>query len=417
MKKILSFGIVLFALLTVFSACRKETGAAGPVTLSVVWFNDNNESEVFERVMKDYLDAHPNIKLDVQLIAYSEYDQKLKLMISGGNPPDIARLTTGSIVLFADQCLPLDSYLPDLAELKKGFMPSMLEFAYNRKGELIAFPSEATGNGMLVNKTAFKNAGLDVDAISQDWTWDQWQDAARTVVAANPNMKYGLALDFTIHRFATILYQFGGRFLNENQTGMAFSNPGSVNTINFFKAITDNGLVTPSVWLGSENAGELFQAGLVACHIGGSWNILSNNNTIKDFEWGAVRNPIGTTRSSVPGGKFIASFTGSEHPAEAVDFIKTFSDKTHLSEYVRDTFNMTSRVDASIEYPSNTRDFAVFAEDLGVTPAHTAAEFKNPAVMSIQPYAREQIVEVLQGRISAEDAAANIDKEGARYFN
>jgi alpha-1,4-digalacturonate transport system substrate-binding protein len=413
MKRIIVFGAILFALLAMFSACRKENG---PVTLTVVWFNDNNESEIFEQTMKDYLDAHPNIKLDLQLIAYSEYDQKLKLMISGGNPPDIARLTTGSIVLFADQCLPLEPYIADLNELKKGFMPSMLEFAYNRKGEMIAFPSEATGNGILANKTAFKNAGLDVDVISQDWTWDQWQDAAKKVVAANPNMKYGLALDFTIHRFATILYQFDGHFLNADQTGMAFSNPGSISAINFFKTITDNGLSTPSVWLGSENAGELFQAGLVACHIGGSWNILSNNSTVKDFEWGAVRNPIGTTRSSVPGGKFIASFIGTEHPAEAVDFIKTFSDKKHLSEYVQGTFNMTSRVDAAVEYPSNTQDFAVFAEDLAVTPAYTAAEFKHPAVMSIQPYAREQIVEVLQGHITAEEAAANIDKEGARYF-
>ncbi|MDR2802816.1 MAG: sugar ABC transporter substrate-binding protein [Treponema sp.] len=416
MKKILVLGAGLFIMLSVFSACRKETGN-GPVTLSVVWFNDNNESEIFERTMKDYLDAHPNIKLDIQLLAYSDYDQKLKLMISGGNPPDIARLTTGSIVLFADQCLPLDSYISDLNELKKGFMPSMLEFANNSQGELIAFPSEATGNGMLVNKTAFKNAGIDVDVISREWTWDQWQDETKKVISANPNMKYGLALDFTIHRFATILYQFGGHFLNTNQTGMAFASPENINAINFFKSITDNGLVTPSVWLGSENASELFQAGLVACHIGGSWNILSNNNNIKDFEWGAVRNPIGTTRSSVPGGKFIASFKGSKYPAEAVDFIKVFSDKKHLSEYVRDTFNMTSRVDLSVEYSSNTQDFAVFAEDLGVTPSYTAAEFKNPAVMSIQPYVREQIVEVLQEHITAEQAAANIDKEGAKYFN
>jgi alpha-1,4-digalacturonate transport system substrate-binding protein len=415
MKKVLVFVSVLLTLAVVFSGCRKKADN-GPVTLSVVWFDDNNESEIFQRVMKDYLDAHPNVNIDLQLIAYSEYDQKLKLMVSGGNPPDVVRLTTGSIVLFADQCLPLEPYIADLNELKKGFMPSMLEFAYNKKGEMIAFPSEATGNGMLVNKTAFRNAGLDVDVISQDWTWDQWQDAARKVIAANAAMRYGLALDFTIHRFATVLYQFGGRFLNETQTGMAFSNPGSINAINFFKTITDNGLATPSVWLGSENAGELFQAGIVAGHIGGSWNILSNNNAVKDFEWGAVRNPIGTARSSVPGGKFIASFTGAEHPAEAVDFIKTFSDQKHLSEYVRDTFNMTSRVDVSVEYPSNTQDFAVFAEDLGVTPAYTASEFKHPAVMSIQPYAREQIVEVLQGHITAETAAANIDKEGAQYF-
>jgi alpha-1,4-digalacturonate transport system substrate-binding protein len=418
MKKTFVFGLLLLVPLMMLSAAgKKEADAAGPVTLSVVWFNDGNESEVFERTIQDYLTAHPNINIDLQVIAYSEYDQKLKMMVAGGNPPDVVRLTTGSIVLFADQCLPLKDYIPELETLKKNFMPAMLEFANNSKGELIAFPSEATGNGLLVNKTAFKNAGLDVDRISQNWTWEEWQDAARKVIAANPNVKYGLGLDFTIHRFATILYQFGGHFLNANQTAMEFSNPGSIATINFFKKITDNGLVTPSVWLGSENAGELFQAGIVAGHIGGSWNILSNNKNIKDFEWGAVRNPIGTVRSSVPGGKFIASFKGAAHPKEAVDLIKTFSDKDHLSRYVRDTFNMTSRTDAAVDYPSNTKDFEVFAKDLADTAPFTASEFKHPAVMSIQPYAREQIVEVLRGRITAEQAAANIDKEGEKYFN
>jgi alpha-1,4-digalacturonate transport system substrate-binding protein len=416
MKKKLVFGLCVLAVLMMFTAAGQRD-SSGPVTLSVVWFNDSNESEVFEQTIQDYLVSHPGIKTDIQLIAYSEYDQKLKMMVAGGNPPDVVRLSTGSIVLFADQCLPLKDYIPELETLKKNFMPAMLEFANNSKGEMIAFPSEATGNGMLVNKTAFKNAGLDVDQISQNWTWDQWQDAAQKVIAANPNVKYGLGLDFTIHRFATVMYQFGGHFLNANQTAMEFSNPGSIAAINFFKKITDNGLVTPSVWLGSENAGELFQTGIVAGHIGGSWNILSNNKNITNFEWGAVRNPIGTVRSSVPGGKFIASFKGAAHPKEAVDLIKTFSDKEHLSRYVRETFNMTSRTDAAVDYPSNTKDFEVFAKDLADTSPITAAEFKHPSVMSIQPYAREQIVEVLQGHITAEQAAANIDKEGAKYFN
>jgi alpha-1,4-digalacturonate transport system substrate-binding protein len=197
---------------------------------------------------------------------------------------------------------------------------------------------------------------------------------------------------------------------------LEFSNPGNIAATNFFKTITGNGLVTPSVWLGSENAGELFQAGIVACHIGGSWNILSNKQNIKDFEWGAVRNPIGKVRFSVPGEKFIASFKGAAHPKEAADLIKTFPDKEHLSRYVRDTFNMTSRIDAILEHPFNSKDFDVFAKDLSDTSPITAAEFKHPSVMNIQSYAREQIVEVLQGHITAEQAAANIDKEGAKYF-
>jgi alpha-1,4-digalacturonate transport system substrate-binding protein len=238
----------------------------------------------------------------------------------------------------------------------------------------------------------------------------------KKVIAANPAMKYGLAVDFTPHRFSTIMFEFGGRFMNETQTGMNFNNPGTINAIKFFKDMHDKELIPRSVWMGSENPAELFQAGLVACHIGGSWNINTYNQNVKNFEWGAVMTPKGTIVSSVPGGKFIASFKGAAHPEEAVAMMKVFSDKEHTTRYVRDTFNISSRVDTAVEYPSNGQDFAIYGDQLKVTPPFTANEWKNPELNSIANYIREQLVEVLMGNITPETAARNVDEKGAPLF-
>ncbi|MCI6675114.1 MAG: sugar ABC transporter substrate-binding protein [Sphaerochaetaceae bacterium] len=391
------------------------SGTQKDVTLSVLWFNDGDESEVFKATMQDYLAQHPNIKLDMQIVAYSDYQQKLKMLISGGNPPDVARMSTGDLVALIDTALPLDGYT-DVGKVKEEFMPSMLAYAYNREGKVVALPTEATANGMLVNKTAFKNAGIDIDAVSKSWTWADWEKVVKQVIAANPEMKYGLAVDFTPHRFSTILYQNGGHWLNADQTGMEFDNPGSVKMLQWFKRMHDENLIPKSVWLGSENPAELFQAGLVACHIGGSWNVNTYSKNIANFDWGCVRMPKADIRSSVPGGKLLASFKGCAHPQEAVDFMLAAADKQHSEAYDKATKNLGARNDSSIAYDSNTEDFAVFTDELKVTPAVTANEWKNPNFAKVATYAKEQIVQYLLGNIDVQTCVANVDKRGAQYF-
>jgi alpha-1,4-digalacturonate transport system substrate-binding protein len=413
MKRKLVFMLVLACL---FASCAKKSGTEGPVTLTGIWFNDGRESEIFLETMQDYLEARRNIKIDLQVIAYTGFDDKLKMIISGGDIPDFARLTTGSITVFAEQTLPLAPYTPNLKELEKEYMPAMLPWTYNKAGEMMALPIEVSANGPIVNKTAFRNAGIDIDEVSRTWTWEEFPGIVKKAVDANPNIQYGLVVDKTIHRFATIAYAFGANFLNHDMSAMNFSSPEMIQAIKFFKSMVDDGTMTPSVWLGTQNSNEVFQSGVAAVHIGGSFNLNGHNNNIKNFECGAVHNPKGKILSSVPGGKFIAGFKGSKHPQEAADLIKTFADKQHLTQYCRDTFNMSPRQDTAIEYPSNTDDFRIFGEDLSVTPEYAGAEWVPPAILGMQASFLEQMGEVLQGKISAEQAAAILDQQANEKF-
>ena len=399
---------VLAAFMPLFAGGSSESAADEDVTLTVLWFNDANESEVFEECIQDFLAENPNVKVDVQVVAFGDYQQRLKMMISGGNPPDLARLTTSDVTVLASSLAPVDPYLADPAATKAEFMPSMLAFVLNKDGEMIGYPTEATANGMLVNLTAWENAGIDVRELSKTWTWPEWEEAVKKVIAANEGMEYGLAVDYTMHRFATLLYQFGGSFMNEDQTAFDMVKPENIATIEYFKHLHDEGLVPESVWLGSENPAELFQAGLVACHIGGSWNINTYNTNVKDFEWCAVNSPKGEIVSSVPGGKFIAAFKDSDHLEEAMALMASFSDKQHNEQYCLGTFNISSRTDAEIDYPTNSEDFAVFQQDLMATPAFTAIEWSSPEVTQNSTFMLEQVVQALMGNITADQACQNI---------
>jgi alpha-1,4-digalacturonate transport system substrate-binding protein len=384
-------------------------------TLTVLWFNDANESDVFQTTMADYVASHPNITLDMQVIPFKDYENKLKLMIAGGNPPDVARLASAHVPLFATSLEPL-SGKPVFDNLAKGYFESSLALGQDDAGRVMAMPTEATANGMIVNKTYYDKAGIDVQKLSQTWTWDQWVDAMKKVLKANPKAKYGITVDFSTHRFATFLYEAGGRFLAKDGGAMAFDTPETLDTLNFFKRLHDEGLAPASVWMGSENPQELFQSGLAASHVGGSWLINAYNTNIKDFEWAVVRMPKRKINSSVPGGKFIGTFKDSPNKQAALDLIAAFSDKSHNERYCRDTFNLSARKDAAITYSARTKDFAVFTADLNATPAYTALDWKSAVVAKLNPYAREQIVEGLLGKQTMAQTAANIQAKGNGYF-
>jgi alpha-1,4-digalacturonate transport system substrate-binding protein len=168
-----------------------------------------------------------------------------------------------------------------------------------------------------------------------------------------------------------------------------FENPGTIASLRFFKSLHDKGLIPKSVWMESEIPPS-FASRPCGLHIGGSWNINTYKQNVKDFEWGAVRMPKGTINSSVPGGKFIATFKGGKNETEALRLITAFADKDHTSAYVRDTFNLSSRTDTVVNYPSNGKDFAIFLEELKVTPPFTADEWKNVELNKVSAFIRNR---------------------------
>ncbi len=416
MKKLVLVVLVLLSASMIWAAGAQDDAAEKDVTLSVLWFNDGNESEVFLNTISDYLEAHPNVSVDMQLVPFGDYEKRLKLMIAGGNPPDLARVTNNHVAMFADNLLALNDRVENFDEVIAGFNKASLAFATSGDGNLVALPTEATANGMIVNVDLFENAGIDIREFSKTWDWDQWYDAMNQVVAANDNLKYGLGYDFSPHRWSTLLYEAGGRFLADDGFGMGFATPEALDALNFFKKLHDDGLIPASVWMGSENPQELFKAGLVASHIGGSWVINKYNSDIKDFEWAAVNMPMRKIRSSVAGGKFIGVFEGAENEDVALDVMLHFSDKEHNAMYCKDTYNLSARTDAGVVYDARNDDFNAMANDLAVTPAITAVDWKSPELNKIYSYIREQIIEGLLGNQSMEETAQNIHDKGNSFF-
>ena len=70
---------------TAAETAGKEESASGDVkTLDVVWFSDGKEGESFMRLAEEYMELHPDIKIELIEVPYADVDNKLKNMLNAG---------------------------------------------------------------------------------------------------------------------------------------------------------------------------------------------------------------------------------------------------------------------------------------------------------------------------------------------
>jgi|GEM_PF-2267232 len=145
------------------------------------------EQYMLEQFRKD----HPNVKINFQMIPINEVEQKVTIALAGNNPPDI--LLDGldkrlSKYIQFDKSEPIDDFLEND---KEDYIESYLKpFYYN--GKLYGVPMSINAEYFFLNKTIFKNKGLEhLIPEDRDWTIEEWRDAMRQV---SGDGVYGTAL-------------------------------------------------------------------------------------------------------------------------------------------------------------------------------------------------------------------------------
>ncbi|MGH3727388.1 MAG: ABC transporter substrate-binding protein, partial [Micromonosporaceae bacterium] len=201
----------LLAGLVALAACAPGTSADSDApkpgstdfkgkTMTYVYFTDGPD----EQVTRDRIAAfekQTGAKVNLQVVPYADLEQSLQARLSGGEPPDVARLT--DVHPFAGDLVDLRDFLGK--DYGSAFLPGQVKAASGQGGELLAVPSDLTINGPFVNVDQFKKAGVDVP---EKWTWDELLAAAKKVQKANKT-EFALALDKSGHRAATVLSQYG----------------------------------------------------------------------------------------------------------------------------------------------------------------------------------------------------------------
>lgn len=409
MKKFLSILLVLMLLIPA-AAMADEVK-----TLDMLWFSDGAETDAMLKLIAEYESITPGVKINLLEVPFEDMSQKIMMSVAGGEPPALVRTTEGITSNVNEAYVDIGDYVEDKEALLAQFMSSIQSY-FVLNGKICALPTDVTANGMIYNKTAFDKAGVAVPTSPDDiWTWDEFVTAVKTVMEKG-GVQYGMVIDNPSHRWSTILYEFGGRFVTPE--GPAFNSPEAIAAINLTKSLFDDGVVPKSTWLGGEDPNNLFRSGQVAVHLSGNWMLTNYRDNIKDFEWGVTYNPIQKNRSSVPGGKQLAACANTGVEQEAVDFIVWVTGQEANKQYCEESLFISPRLDnAVLDYSFGSEYFAIFANELANTVEAAAGDWGFPGLAAkIGTTLTEGMYEVVAGSLSAEELVEEVDALAAELF-
>lgn len=377
-------GSVLTVLLaaSLVTACAPGTsgddgGSQGGNELTYVYFTDGPDEQATRDLIAQF-EERTGASVELQIVPFDNLEQQLQARLSGGNAPDVARLT--NLVPFRGDLLDLRAAGQDIGD---EFLDVADEYVTGPNGELQAVPSDLTMNGPLVNTDQFEAAGVPLPSADDPWTWDELVAGARQVQQAN-GTEYALAFDKSGHRLAGLFSQFGTDYFAPDGS-VELDRGRATEAVTLFTDLHRQGAMPADFWLESgtryEGANDIFLAQDVPVYISGNWQVSQFAETA-DFGWAAIPNPCAERCGGFPGGKFMAAFQQSDNQELAAEFIAFMNSRQSQEQFARASLFLPTRTDlieSGIEYPQRSADMNVFLADVRATPEDAYPSYFSPA--------------------------------------
>ncbi len=284
-------------------------------------FYEHSDSEVIARALVDAYNAQSaNVKVNLSIIANDDYDDKIKVMLSGGADIDCFWVRGGA----QTRQLADTGALLSLNDL---IAASNLDISvYGDMGQ--AFVDNGNTYGLCTskscwllwyNKDLFDAAGMDYPV---NLTWEEY--SALTMSLTTDELWGGVCPNWTMNLGATA----AGEYLtDENLT----------RTMDYAKYlerwyITDKSHPSIEEMSGSFDLNSFFAEGKTYMMINGDWTFLLFPDADPQFTWCAAPLPVfddTEAESTVGGSSCFSVAADSQHSEAAFDFIKfcTYSDE------------------------------------------------------------------------------------------
>jgi ABC-type glycerol-3-phosphate transport system substrate-binding protein len=174
-------GLIAFIASKVLGGQSSPTTAATPApAVTITYFGLWEPSTVMQPVIDAFQKANPTIKVNYQLQSPEDYQDRLKTALESPNPPDVARLHTTWLPLFAKDLLPAPPNTLSATEVSTNFYPivSQLLVASN---QVYGIPLTVEGLALFVN-----NAMLQQKSLQPPKTWEDLLTASKSLTEIDP---------------------------------------------------------------------------------------------------------------------------------------------------------------------------------------------------------------------------------------
>lgn len=342
MKKLLLLTLCFVLAMSMFTCCASgdaiaESEPTEEITLKLsIWGNDARK-EVFEGLAEKYEEMNPGITVEVLLIPFAEYMQKVSIQIASNTAPNVIWLAEKMVPQFIESgnLVDLSANLSadeeyDLAD----FSPTSLDL-FTRGEELYGIPFAFGPRVLFYNKTLFDQAGVKTptELVEEgNWTLETMYDSAKQLTDKSQGI-YGIKLmgatEPTAYTNALydILLANGGDYFNDEMTEFTLNTQAGIDTLQMFYDMLYTDEIHPKP--GDQTQ---FETGKIAI-ARDTFSYAANLRGNVDFEWDIVSAPTGPAAGSlITSGFANYSVTKGENEEEAIELLKYFTSKEVMME-------------------------------------------------------------------------------------
>jgi multiple sugar transport system substrate-binding protein len=333
----------LSAIMLALAACgggtgtesKDSKGAEAPknVTLKFTLWGSDVYKAMYEDMAKKYTEKHPNVKVEVMLIPFTEYQQKLSIMSASGEMPDVGWLAERMVPQFIESKQVLD--IRDAVMNDKEFdfndiLPTTLE-QFKKDNKLYGIPFSSQPGVLYVNNTLFKEKGLKtpMELVKEGkWTWDEVIKAGKAITDSSKGI-YGikLARDWKIWTDTTLdlIWAYGGDVMSADGK-FIMNSPQTEKALQIYSDMMFKDKIHPKP--GDQTS---FESGKLALYRD-NYGYQTKARPVKSFEWDIAPLPKGTQDGPYFRGQSgMAVFAKTKYPKEATEFLKYLTNKESAS--------------------------------------------------------------------------------------
>ncbi len=331
------------------AAIPGDAHAKTTLTLWTIW-NTEPRKSALDAIAAEFEKQHPDIDVQVTTLEPDAYKTRIRVVLSGDNPPDIYFVWSGEKMLHnfvrGGRAADITQYInADNGVFRQQIIPAALDrFTFDEKVYGIPYLMQSTF--FFYNTEMFAKHGWKIPA-----TWEQLIALCKQIKAAGITpVALGNVQKWPAHHFPFVITQrLLGREDAEAQYDPLgpgdYSAPEFVTALKMFKDFADEGFFNKSPnGTTRENARALFYSGKAAMFYTGTWDFArfsKDGEAPEDFwnKWDFFNFP------SIPGGKgdqqaiagspdgYVVS-ASSPHVAEAAEFLKFMTSTQQAAGFV-----------------------------------------------------------------------------------
>lgn len=396
----------------------KDNAGGKQVEISFGLYTDPARDKVAAEQARLFMAKHPDIKVNVVSVPYSNYYTQLGSGISSGDAWDVFMINGA----YFSEVAPKGALMDLTGPLKEAgidmtkYVADPTVSTYN--GKTYALPYELNMSAIFYNKDMFDAAKVPYPQAG--WTWDDLLSKAKALTKTEGgNTQWGFYSHPGVPLINSFITQNGGSILNADRTKSTFNTPEVKGAVQFMADMVLKEKVSPGPKDLAANVSP-FMTGKIAMVGGLSFDVLPNMSA--KFKWGIAPWPVGKKAGADYWTQGIAVANKTKHAKEALAFAQFLisAEAQTVMAKERGATPSLKEVAESQDYvaaPPEGIDVFIkqYTSGQGVVEPFNAkwAKIVGAATSAIQ----SELSHVWLGETSVDDAVAKADKAVTQILN